>query len=362
MRQLLMLAVLLVGCVPPTPPPAVQATSTQLQAARAFAAATLAMATEGGSPTPTPPGPGPGPEPEPNPGPSPVPPLPSETCSECNGTGRIKPDGRIDMECWTCGGDGKLTLPEMSQALRKRSADIKSLQECNENLIKAQQGQSREIKALQKKLEAKPKKVSVNVAPGVTEPVGSMVNWLTSGDKAKAEALRLGKPAFAFFTMDGCSPCARTEANCFSKASVAEYLNENFVAVKINKREMSKENIKEWEIAGFPSFRVIRSDWRSWEKCHFAPDEDVCLGELTKMLDWANEPTKEPAKPKTTKINYGRPVYDDSAIRMQRRVYYTEPSYDDGYYNGGYSNGGYSRGGGMFFGGGGSSCGPGGCN
>jgi hypothetical protein len=89
----------------PSPEPALSALDIAWAGASATAAVT-SVATSDAPPAPKPP------EPTPE---------PISDCGRCNGTGRIKPDGRIEIDCPDCGGDGVLSFNDLMRAFEAKS-------------------------------------------------------------------------------------------------------------------------------------------------------------------------------------------------------------------------------------------------
>ncbi|MCQ0110560.1 thioredoxin family protein [Zhouia amylolytica] len=70
------------------------------------------------------------------------------------------------------------------------------------------------------------------------------------------------KPVFIDLYFTGCMPCKQMDENVFPKESVAELLNEDFIAYKINvfkegEKELGLKMMKKFAITGFPSFLIL---------------------------------------------------------------------------------------------------------
>ncbi len=73
-------------------------------------------------------------------------------------------------------------------------------------------------------------------------------------EKAKSE----NKNVLLYFTADWCGPCKYMEKFVFKNDSVKTYIQEHFIAVKINESTWKGEKItKRYKIYGFPTFVIL---------------------------------------------------------------------------------------------------------
>lgn len=73
-------------------------------------------------------------------------------------------------------------------------------------------------------------------------------------EKAKIE----NKNILLYFTADWCGPCKYMEKNVFNNDSVKTYIQENFIAIKINESTWRGEKItNKYKIYGFPTFIIL---------------------------------------------------------------------------------------------------------
>lgn len=78
--------------------------------------------------------------------------------------------------------------------------------------------------------------LAVLLIPGLLfagQKSADQVNWV-SYKKGMAEAQKAGKPVFIHFFTDWCQYCKEMQAKTFSNPQVAGYLNQNFVAIRVN--------------------------------------------------------------------------------------------------------------------------------
>lgn len=74
--------------------------------------------------------------------------------------------------------------------------------------------------------------VNVNLQAGQDEEAAK-INWVTI-EEAQQLAAQNPKKIFVDIYTDWCGWCKRMDANTFSHPQIAEYINENFYAVKLN--------------------------------------------------------------------------------------------------------------------------------
>jgi uncharacterized protein YyaL (SSP411 family) len=63
------------------------------------------------------------------------------------------------------------------------------------------------------------------------------VNWYPWGDEAFAEALRLGRPVFLSIGYSTCHWCHVMEEESFEDEAIADFLNANYLAIKVDREE-----------------------------------------------------------------------------------------------------------------------------
>jgi hypothetical protein len=190
-----------------------------------------------------------GPQPEPD-DPSPE---PGGECQRCKGTGRIKPDGRIEIDCPDCGGDGVTSIGDLQNTI---ATLVVRLSEKEQTHIHAE-------KPLEPKPESPPDESPVLVQPLSQEPATHPLQWKTYLLAGKEESQRTGKWAFVMFSKKDCNPCKDDELGVLSSSEVRTVLDD-LVLVKINAPLLTKERLKTWfqgETPECPAYFVVNPEW-----------------------------------------------------------------------------------------------------
>jgi hypothetical protein len=216
--------------------------------------------------------------------PQPNPPNPTPTpgrCEECNGTGKLKPDGRIEINCWHCGGDGIVGEPQ--QATQRDTAQLESL--LAENNVKIQELLQRleqldaksqsladridnlqvgklltQIKDKNDQLESTPSQ-----GPSARNASASIA-WLTDLDAALNEGRRTGRLVYAHFVTTPCPECVEWKRRVLSRPEVNQYITTTFVPVEVMIRSESdplfrRYNEEERRIYSSADARMRRLLW-----------------------------------------------------------------------------------------------------
>jgi thioredoxin-related protein len=72
------------------------------------------------------------------------------------------------------------------------------------------------------------------------------------------ESKRINKPIFLDFTSTTCKHCLKMEKETFANQSIAQNLNNNFIAYKVDLEEVEGKNIaKKYNIVDFPSYLIL---------------------------------------------------------------------------------------------------------
>jgi hypothetical protein len=313
LRKLMLAASLMLAGCNPNILPQPDATLAQLEDARAYTAASFALLQPGDS----------GPSP-----PDPPAPTPGETCARCDGTGRIKPDGRIEIACPDCDGTGKTTVAVnwawmyVEQNTAPQTASLTSPSSTTRHDATAAQIKNWEnrIDALQKRLDENLKLIQ-NLKS--QQPTVAPIQWVTSLETLKRRCQETGLPGLIHFYTESCAPCVQMDRNVFADQSVAAYVNANFVPARINAEWLSAAERTQWGISAVPSERLVRSDWSRSKFVESATSPADYLANLRAALPWTRERT-------TTSR-----VINSAAVMPA--VYYWQPSYpSQAYYGGGY--------------------------
>ncbi len=79
-------------------------------------------------------------------------------------------------------------------------------------------------------------------------------------DEAKTAAKAEGKLIFVDFYTQWCGPCKRMAANVFPKKEIGDYLNPNFVCLKLDAEAEGAELAKAVEVKAYPTLMVFDAD------------------------------------------------------------------------------------------------------
>jgi uncharacterized protein YyaL (SSP411 family) len=77
----------------------------------------------------------------------------------------------------------------------------------------------------------------LQASPYLLQHAHNPVNWYPWGDEAFEAARRLGRPAFLSVGYSTCHWCHVMEEESFEDEEIARYLNENYIAIKVDREE-----------------------------------------------------------------------------------------------------------------------------
>jgi hypothetical protein len=210
--------------------------------------------------------------PSPTPGPSPT---PSGQCGRCNGTGKIKPDGRIEIACPDCGGDGIVQIPDLTRAiatlndrLNETRVDLGFIRDEHKKLTQQQPSVNQAVFAGVPQTQGPPEPQALgNVksgAPFLKSDVWEDVDfssWISSTDQIQWMVQKWKRPAFIFWSAEVCEPCDRAKKNIFADSKIKEYLERNFICCYIDASKMTQSQRDDWEVTVVPSYSLIDEKW-----------------------------------------------------------------------------------------------------
>jgi thiol:disulfide interchange protein len=86
-------------------------------------------------------------------------------------------------------------------------------------------------------------------------PARAEIRFETSIQKAKARAAKEKKPILIDVYTDWCGWCKKLDADTYSKKDVSDYVNANFVSLKVNpeKDAATKKFVDQYKVEGYPT-------------------------------------------------------------------------------------------------------------
>jgi hypothetical protein len=244
----LVLCAALCGCRPIDQRGPLQPLASPVNLAAYEMAPPVAIAMQGARHTP----PAPDPTPQPQPG---------EKCQRCGGTGRIKPDGRIEIACPDCAGTGQITLSSVLSRMLESQRQLR-------DDLRARAAQPAPI--------ALPP--AAQPAPRVT------VRWETSIDAARDQSLKQNKPCLVIFSGEYCAPCKKLETEVIDAATL-QLITQRCVAAKIDAAACAPETLSAWSVPSIPKVFLIRADWTSRVEIGATHDAQQFRASLVYWLD-----------------------------------------------------------------------------
>lgn len=207
-----------------------------------------------------------------------VPPPPDAECGRCGGTGRIRPDGRIEVECPDCGGDGKLGYGDLLRIVRVAQTDPPNLSGVPVTVHKPQLVSIEPTPADERSLLA-PQPASpippMDAAPAaaLSEPArqkARTVRWYTSLAVARAASQTTGKPALVYWYGDNCRPCRTFERKVLNDRDVVERMERDFVCAKLNAEALNRSAtgqalLRAWNVTSIPQVCSVAADWKTYK-------------------------------------------------------------------------------------------------
>lgn len=97
------------------------------------------------------------------------------------------------------------------------------------------------------------------VPGGATAAAESAINWLTFEEAQKLESGNSDKKFFLYFYTKWCGYCRKLEQSTFMDKSVADYVNSNFIPVRVNSEKLPKVAAKH-KVSGVPDIRFVNSN------------------------------------------------------------------------------------------------------
>jgi len=85
------------------------------------------------------------------------------------------------------------------------------------------------------------------------------VNWLYDYDEALAKARDENKPILVDFYTDWCGWCKKLDAETYGNETVAAFLNEGFICLKVDAGEHA-DLAKRYDVLGYPTILFLSPD------------------------------------------------------------------------------------------------------
>ncbi len=121
----------------------------------------------------------------------------------------------------------------------------------------------------------------VALANAISAATAEEISWATDPEQALQEAADSGKPVLMQFTASWCVYCKRMEKSTFTSEEVAERINEDFVAVRVD-ADKHKDLVKDLEIKGLPAILVVSPDLEILHRISGFQTAEALMTELDK--------------------------------------------------------------------------------
>jgi hypothetical protein len=222
------------------------------------------------------------------PEPAPAPPVPGESCMNCNGTGR---SGDGLSPCRVCGGDGKLMIMDAVRYTDNQTGSI---------LAKLSSIESSLAKALTRSEFDQTCGPDCTCGPNCTceypgqcldkkQDRKSYLDPPTTITAARADSMRLRRPALLYITDETCAPCQVFQETRLEAAPVHQLITERFVLAIIDVDNVTADERRHWSIATVPKLIVVNAEWNRRALLDNVTAESVesLLVRLRTQLQWA---------------------------------------------------------------------------
>lgn len=293
----------------------------QLGMARAAAATIFSITAEeelpGPQPTP--------PSPEPEPG-------PSTQCSRCNGTGRIKPDGRIEIACPDCDGDGKLEIANFVKLIAGLQSELIELRKggaSNQSPSKLKDHQCDCGPYCQCMGECNcrwPGECLGVLQRSSQSPELAEINWLADASEARKKSKETGRPVLLHWYTEICGPCKTMDANVFADPSVKAYVNAHFIPCRIDGNLVSTSTRISWGCTSFPLSQVVAPNWSARRNLSYTQNPNTYLNLLQGARVWSTTVTEEASRRRSVLPLRSTSSYQPSVTSLQSSDVSYQPS------------------------------------
>lgn len=110
---------------------------------------------------------------------------------------------------------------------------------------------------------------------------GSEITWSTDIENSLQKAASTGQPVLLEFTADWCMYCKRMEKTTFVDPRVVKFVNQNYVAVRIDADE-HKQLVADLDIKGLPAILIVSPTLQIIERIPGFQTPDALLTKLSK--------------------------------------------------------------------------------
>lgn len=111
-----------------------------------------------------------------------------------------------------------------------------------------------------------------------------------SFDEALKAAQQEQKMLFVDFYTDWCGPCKKMSAEVFPQKNVGDYMNKNFVSLKLNAEKEGAELAQKYKVAAYPTFVIIGADGKEITKVTGYREGDEFIAKIKSSVDPEQSP------------------------------------------------------------------------
>jgi len=116
-------------------------------------------------------------------------------------------------------------------------------------------------------------------------PLSAQVSFAADAEAARYQALNSGLPIFVDLYAEWCRPCKNMDAEVFSKETVGDFMNDNFVALKIDiDSETGRAVARKYDVRSVPTFLVLDTDGNLLGRTSGARTEQQFIADMRQML------------------------------------------------------------------------------
>jgi len=133
------------------------------------------------------------------------------------------------------------------------------------------------------------------------------VRFTNNPAEAQARAVRESKFYFVHFTATWCMPCQWMEKNTFANDTIATFVNENYIAVKIDFDDPSTASYKhKYQVTSLPSLLIFNAKGELLDRYETSLSKDELLQALQKHVLFQPRTTGN-TNPVAIRVNYTNP-------------------------------------------------------